>query len=1071
MTLHLTLATSDSPAVLIDRLAVDLRSDPLPPFEDELIVVHNYGVRRWVRQELAKKHGCAASLRLDFPGKFCSDIARIATGDDGGRDSRFTRDALTWRILGLLEDRATDDPNFAALERYLVDGDGRKRLALASRVATSLDDYQLYRPEALKQWEATPPDGQEAPHVRWQHALWRLLCDTGAPSSTFAAWIDDAVARVERATEPFPGLPRRVSLFGLSALPPHVVRVLRAVARLVPVRVYALAPARSAWHPAAPVNPLFAAFGASVREMIAQLGEGIAWEEYPGPPPSRTTCIHVLRDDIRQGRRRGDEPGTQAPAVLDAADDSLSVHVCHSPTRELEVLRDQLFAAFAADPTLRPHDVLVLVPDTETYAPLVEAVFDVGERELPRIPHRMADRPFSRYSSIAAAALRMLQLASSRWTVPEIVELLDIAAVRRAARISDRGAKAIVQWIDDTRIRWARDGAMRKELFGLPATDSNTWRAGIDRLLMGYATGRTDDIVGGILPHAGDTVGDPDTLGAFAHWIDRLFDTLDSWRTARTLAEWRAALRDAVNELIEPDGDDEERAHTALMQAIDTLDAAASNGGYSRPLDLSVVRDWIERSLADETMTGGFLTGGMVIAALKPMRTIPFRIVAMLGLSDDAFPRTDRRAAYDLLAMERRPGDHDRRASDRQLFLDTILSVTDRLILSYVGRSARDNSERAPSVVVTELLDVMDASFTCASGPASRAITVQHHLQPFSPAYYGASGDARFFSYSHTNARASAVALQDRTAILPFVPAPLEAPSPAQRLDITLADLIECWSNPSEFFCKRVLELRLEHEDREDHEASDCEPMSLNGLERYKVDDDLVRRHLGGDRSTDIQRRRALLDGRFPSGELAGFWFDRIDAELGPFLDAVGKVSYVEPRTVDVIGPSWRISGRIDLLTEKGRLQVRPATRKSKDLVRAWITHLTLCASHAGVETTLIAADGRTHIQCVPNATELLDELVSGYRKALRAPLPVFERASYEYVRKQDDGALGHARRVYEKQQFSTGGSDSDDAYVALCWRGRDPLIDAFDDFDSYSRMLWTPLLVHMSEAALELET
>lgn len=1078
---YLTLVTSDSPTVLAERLAGDLSAAPLGPFENELIVVHNYGMRRWVRQELARRHGYAASLQLDFPGKFCRDVARQLTGDEGATDARFTPEAMTWRILDLFEEGVSANPHFAAVHRFLGDADTRKRLGLASRAATCLDDYQLYRPDVLALWEETDPADTIEPNARWQHALWVRLCATETPAGTFSRWMDRAAARLDEADIAPAGLPlpRRVSVFGVSALPLHVIRLLQGVARFVPVRVYVLAPPRASWGAEPRRNPLFAAFGGSVREMISLLGDDTACEEYPGPGGRRTTCLDQLRDDMRSGVVRGREPGMPAPVPLGAADDSLTVHVCHSPMREMEVLRDQLFAAFAADPTLRPHDVLVLVPDTTTYAPLVEAVFDVGEPELPRIPHRVADRPVTHESSLAAAMLRILRLASARWTVPEIVELLDVDAVRRAAGISDSGAQKILRWIEETRIRWGRDGAMRKETFDLPAIETNTWRAGIDRLLLGYAVGRADDVIAGVIPYAGDTVGDPQALGAFAHWLDGLFDMLDEWRSPRTLSEWRTALRDAVTTLLEPDGDDEERAHATLLRAIDTLGDAERDGRYHRVVDLGVARDWIERSFSDEMMTGGFLTGGMVVAALKPMRAIPFRVIAVLGLGNDAFPRNGRRAAYDLLGAEHRPGDQDRRADDRQLFLDMIHCATDRLILSYVGRSARDNSERAASVVLAELLDIVDGSFMHPTEPtraARDAITVQHHLQPFSHEYYGASGDTRFFSFSRVNARASAIALGDRNATAPFVSDPLPAENAAsERLELRLSDLIDCWTNPSRFFCKRVLGINLPGEDEE---SLDCEPMSINRLDSYTLGDEIVRRHLAGGRSVERERIRATLLGDLPSGKLSGFWFDHVDAGLQGFLESVGEPQFGEPRIVDVQGASWRVSGRVDQLTVNGRIEVRPATRKPKDLIRAWITHLALCASRDGVETTVFALDGTTRIPCVPDAGARLDELVAGYRAALRAPLPVFENASWSYVdrilamrasTRAMKSPLDQARSAYLASEYNDGPRrDIDDPHVALCWRGRDPFEDAFDDFDAHSRTLWCPLRAIMQEQSLE---
>ena len=1074
----LTLVTSDSPEVLGERLALDLSHAPLGPFENERIVVHNYGMRRWVRQELARRHGYAASLQLDFPGKFCRDIAKVVTGDDGATDRRFTREAMTWRILELFEQGVGANPDFEAVHRFLGDSDTRKRLGLATRAATCMDDYQLYRPDVLALWEESEPSATTPPNERWQQAIWRHLCAINVPQGTFSRWMDRAAARLNEADEKPTGLPKRVSVFGVSALPLHVVRLLQGIARFVDVRVYVLAPPRASWADGDRRNPLFDAFGDSVRETISLLGTDLTVEEHPAPEPVPGSCLGQLRDDVRTGVVRGRESGMLEPVGLDPTDDSLTVHVCHSPMREMEVLRDQLFAAFAADPKLRPHDVLVLVPDTATYAPLVEVVFDVGEPDLPQIPHRVADRPMAHESSLTTAMLRILQLAGARWTVPEIVELLDVEAVRRAAAISDSGAQKIFRWIEETRIRWGRDGAMRRSEFDLPAIETNTWRAGIDRLLMGYATGRADDVVAGVLPHAGDTVGDPATLGAFAHWIDKLFDMLDEWRAPRTLSAWRSTLRDGVTAMLEPEGDYEERAQATLLAAIDTLGDAERDGAYHRAVELGVARDWIERSLLSDLMTGGFLTGGMVVAALKPMRAIPFRVIAVLGLDNESFPRSTRRAAYDLLSVDRRQGDHDRRMDDRQLFLDTIFAASHRLILSYVGRSARDNSERAASVVLAELLDVVDASFTHPSGakrPARDAITVQHHLQPFSPAYYGANDDPRFFSYSRVNARATAVMLGDRNATATFVtdPLPAEETSTA-RLDIRLTDLIDCWINPSRFFCKNVLGIRIADEDEE---SFDCEPMKVGHLDGYKLRDEIVRRHLAGNRSVERERMHATLLGDLPSGDLSGLWFDHTNAELQSFLDSLGESRFLDPEIVEVDGPTWRITGRIDRLTHSGRMEVRPAKRRPKDLIRAWITHLVLCASRDGIETTVYATDGRTFLSCVENAAALLDELVAGYRAAWRAPLPVFEQASWRYVdrviaqttsKRPMNGPVDAARSAYYLSDYGDIPHDLNDAYIALCWRGRDPFEHALDDFETQSQVLWNPIRERMREDPLE---
>jgi len=1089
MPLQLTLVTSDSPAVLLERLALDLARAPLSPLQTEVVVVQSQGTERWVRHELARRHGCAASLEFPFPAGFCQGIARRITGEEHPFDDRFTREAMTWGVLALLENGAVDEPDCEPLRRFVQGADTRMRLGLAVRIAARFDDYQLYRPDVLLGWERGDAGDETPPHVRWQMSLWRQLCAGDTLPLHLARWFTDSLEELERCTTAPANLPPRVSVFGVSTLPPIFAKLLRALAHFIPVRAYILAPACTAQNGAAPANPLALAFGTAARELVTLFGDDVAHEAHPSSAPrAPLTALATLQDDLRLGVIRTPDAGQAPPVAIAPDDDSLTVHVCHSPMREVEVLRDQLLAALAADPTLRPHDILVLVPDVATYAPFVEAVFGVGEQELPRIPYRVADRTIAHESSLADAALRILALAGARWTVPEIIGLLDVPAVRRAAVLDEGAPERILRWIEETRIRWGRDGAMRKESFDLPALDANSWRAGMDRLLMGYAIGPENVLVSGILPYSGHTIGAPATLGAFAHWTETLFDMLDGWRAARTPGEWSDALHQAFTTLLEPDGPDEERAHATLLRALEPLRDAEARAGYQRPVDVGTVRDWLERALADDSSSAGFLSGGMTVCAFKPMRAIPFRVIAMLGLDDSAFPRRDRRAAYDLLEIEPRPGDRTLRTDDRQLFLDTLLSAGERLILSYVGRSERDNSERAASVVVAELLDVVDRSFasggTGADGKLCRArdaIVVLHRLQPFSPAYYrkndGVAESRRLFSYSRVNARGVKAIAGGAVPNPPFVATPVVATADDARLDLTLDDLIACWINPSRFFCERVLDLRLPR-DRE--AASDCEPMAVDGLTQYNVCQRILESHLAGARARALEREHAIACGELPSGLLGGLWFDRLDAGLDDLLRAVGRPAFLDPVAVQISGATWSLTGRVDGVIAGGRLQPRAAKVKPKDLVRAWVTHLALSAMRPGATSTVLAFDGRTVFAPVDDALARLDELVAGYRSAQCAPLPVFERASATYVEqdkklkngRQVKPALEAAREVFEGSDFkgsNAPSSDRDDQYVALCWRGRDPLAGGAPEFIRQSTTLWDPMWPVRTDAALEL--
>ncbi len=1116
----LTIVTSDRPSILMERLAHDLRTAPLSPLEDEIIVTQSQGMSKWIRLELARRHGCAASLRMPFPAAFCYDIlARRGTASrtrspSGALvapiDERFTREILTWRILDLLQSGITSDATFRPLSVFLADGDARAHLGLAERLAGRFDDYQLYRPDVLLGWEQGDACDSHAVHTHWQAELWRRLCEGKAPmhlARAFTTLIDD----LGRSTARDDDLPRRVSVFGVSTLPPLFVRLLHALAHLIPVRVYVTAPPRDTWRPSGENgrhagHPLFEAFGTQSRAFLESLAiADSTWEEhYPRDAAIANVSarsLSTLQQDMRVGRPGDMPPGADRP-VLPAADDSIRIHRCHSPLREMEVLRDQLLAALAADPALRPHDILVLVPDISAYAPFIEAVFGVTESGLPPLPFHIADRSFIDEHSIADTVLRILSLVDSRLTSAEVLALLDVPAIRLAASLDDHAPPLVHRWVSDTRIRWGVDGADRAQRFDVPVVEANTWRAGLDRLLMGYAAGPVQDLVAGVLPEAGALAGDAMTLGAFTDWADRLFATLDNWRIPRPLDDWRQALLAGVDEFFTAADDDEANALQAVRQQIETLGRMQLVSGGERAVDVGVIRDWLQHALDDQGFGSGFLVGGITFCALKPMRSIPFKVIAVAGLDDASFPRRDRRAAFDLMEIAPRAGDRNLREDDRQLFLDILFAAQQQLILSHVGRSITDNKERAMSVVLAQLLDHLDSRFrtgeieptTGKEKPARDRIVVEHRLQPFSPAYFAQDADAdpRLFSFSRDNADALAASRTGRGEPAPFVPAEmlaaptgprsrgtkLAAEDEPERFEISLTDLTNCWKNPSRFFCERALDLKLPYNDDDDVEQDDAEPVTVDGLTRWAMHDEMLRLHLAGTRDPELELRRATARGTLPPHALAHAWFAKLDAEMDDMLQTLPSFTPVEPRLVAVAGDGWEITGRLDLLTTDGRVAVHATTMKPKYLLRAWIAHLLLNAASGDDLPPRVSfvycSDTAFRFPPVPNARELLDALVLGYRQALAAPLPVFEKASYamwEQVWKLRAGSkskkepLACARSAYESTDKPWDGGktfgDDHDAYVALVWRGRRPLDEESEEFARLSETLWRACFEH----------
>ncbi len=1121
--MSLSIHPSNRLEVLVEHLASTFSADPLPAFENEIIVVQSRGMARWLTLQLANRSGLAANLNLPFPATFCRQLAEQLTTEpeagpaiDGTGASPYDREPLTWRLFAHLRD-VTDDPETsdppessmaggASPADYLEeDPDQIKRYQLSSRLAGLFEGYQLFRPRMLLDWEAA---GESAATASWQSKLWRSIVADAAPDHHLARRSIEVLDVLTRSGQPPTGLPRRLSVFGASTLPPIVLEILVALARFIPVRIYLLSPTyhfwgelrsereaarlrqrkrRSADDPTAEEDhleaghPLLAAFGRQGRDFFNLLQEadteGAAWTELEVVDPGDGNLLHTLQSDVLHLVDRGG-PETP-PKAIDAGDDSLTVHACHSPMREMEVLRDRLLAAFDGDPELQPSDVLVMVPRIGDYAPYIEAAFSAGTEGTTLLPLTIADRDAGDERPAADAILRLLSLVGSRLTPSAVLDLLDVAPVRRAFGIASAEVSALRLWVRDIRIRWGMDGEQRAADFEVPDLGANTWRAGIDRLLMGYATGNDDRLFAGVAPSAGATAGNVELLGRLAAFVETIFSHLRRLRDPRPAEAWAADLRIALADVYRAATEEEDSALEWVLGVLEELHQAA----VTEPLSRQVVLAHLKRRLATEGSGSGFLDGRITFCALKPMRNLPFKVICVAGLTEGAFPRRDPRLGFDLMSTTPSPGDRSLAEDDRYLFLETLLAAGSHLILTYEGRSQKDNSPRAPSAVISELLAYLDRAFVTRDGrPARQQVLVDHRLHSWSSDYFETASDPRLFSYSRESLQLARCDRR-RSAAMPFLadgsPDQEDADdTEADELTIELPELIDLWVNPSRHYCRKVLRLAL----GERLESHDAEPFDVDFLDRYQISQWLLERRLREkpDQATAHGEELELLRarGELPLAGLGDAHYRRLARRVDEFAMTLPRHPAREPILIELTGDDWRLSGRLEELTDAGALRFRCANLKPKDLVRAWVSHLVFAIwqehhpSDLPLLTHLAGIDRAVNFRAVDDAHRILESLLRGYRAGLKRPLPVFENASYTFARRirqssrrskttPEEAARQAFRGSSGKLKQSSPG-DLADPYIALCSRDRDPLSE--EGFARWSKTLWSPLLDHAEE-------
>jgi exodeoxyribonuclease V gamma subunit len=1138
------------PETLRDLVRDWMRRHPLAPLEDECILVQSNGVAQWLRLALAQDpsqggHGIAAALQVQLPMRFVWQAYRAVLGADAvPRTSALDAEPLTWRLMRLLPG-LLQDPTFAPLQRFLAqDEDLRKRHQLAERLADLLDQYQVYRADWLAQWSdsAHLADVQDSfTHGRqgvkpvpaeqaWQPRLWRALRDdvgVGAAAGSRAEVHQRFMAAAQAWQGPRPArLPRRVIVFGLSALPQQTLEALAALGRWCQVLMCVHNPCRHDWSHTVPdrdllraahhrqrrragsegliredqlhqhAHPLLAAWGRQGRDFIRLLDAHDDLQSYAGrfaaigqrvdcfdenTDPAHPTLLHQLQDDVLDLRPLA-ETRQQQRVLNPQADRSLRFHVTHGALREVEVLHDQLLSAFAADATLRPRDVLVMVPDIPAYAPLVQAVFGLhragsavdGERSaardpasdaqdrLRRIPFSVTDRSARHQEPLSVALEALLGLPQSRLGASEVQDLLQVPALRRRFGIDEAQLPQLQAWIAQTGIRWGLHAEHRATL-GLPdGLDHNTWVLGLQRLLLGYAVG-AGPAWQGLEPV--DEVGGLDAalLGPLARLVQAL---QQHWRTLATPArpgEWGERLRALLQDFFLPDGGAEalllQRLESTLQGWLQTCEAAA----LDEPLPLSVVREHWLAQMESTGLGSPFFGGGVTFATLMPMRAIPFRFVALLGMNDGDYPRSRVAPDFDLMAQDPRPGDRSRREDDRYLFLEALLSARQHLHISWAGRSLHDNDERPPSVLVAQLRDHLAAAWRLAgdarpaaeAGPALlRALTVEHPLQPFSPAYFADGGPTELFSHAREwrqalMARATGVAGAPASAPPPaLTPLP---PLPPLTLDtpLTLRELAAFLKDPIGQFFEQRLGVYFA---RDSEETPDHEPFALNGLENWQLQDELIRAQRAAleageppeaalepgldrlERSGALparafgqQVRKALAE---PMTKLFADWAEQLQAwpEEAPDEPVVWSNATLE--VADQLASLRRNAqgARCRLVLESSGV-IKDGRYRTDKLAAAWVAHLAGHLNGEALTTVVVSKAGTATFSPLglPQAEQAWGDLLAAWQEGMTRPLPFVQACSDAWwlsqLKEGADSAKPRdaARQAYEHREPEHG--------------------------------------------------
>jgi len=1091
--------------LLLEELGDVLTAPRQSLFQPEVIVVQSQGMERWLSMGLAERFGVWGNAVHPFPRAFIQALGQRVVGAVDAA-AQFTREAMALHLALILAD-LPDDSRLLPMHQYLAARPGLEaRLRLAEQLADAFDQTQIYRPDWCLDWAK-----EVANETDFRPLLFRLLM-ARIGEHHFPAEVARLAGLLGRKNFDASVLPERVCLFGVATLPPAFMQVFAALAQQVPVHWFLLAAsreyvgaergrrelarARSAAGNQSAIatddfererisqQPLLASYGRIMRDVGLLLERDceyveIATRDFVEPDPS--SILATVQADLCALRRRGSS--AEVPKLrLSVSDRSLQIHACHGPRRELEVLRQLLLDAFERDPTMRPEDVIVLLRDVEIYAPLVDAVF-ASERGLPgHIPYRLSDRNLGATNPIAEAVAVLLESAQLRLSATELLRLLELGPIAARFGFGLEQRSKIRKWMQELHVTWGVDMADRLQV-GAKGQPEHTLRWGLSRLLLGVTMVSNTPKRWHALAPIDNEGDDAELAGALVESAESLFTWRERFARPCSFGDWHKTIGDATTQLFKVEATDAWQL-ADLLQTSAALASEAERAKFIELVPAAVVARRIRAHYESTRSSQALLVSGVTFCAMLPMRGIPARIVAMVGLDDGSFPRAAMSSSFDDVARSpSRPGDRVGRDEDRHLFLETLLAARERLIITYRGRNPRDDSLLPRSVVVDELLAVIDESFTVGDGAgeqASERLIVFHPLHAHSARYFDGS-DARLVLRDEGQFLA-ALALERSSFALEV--GMCEALTKVTQTELELSALERFWLAPAEYFFRNRVGAEVESAQPS---IEPFDPTELDSLERYQL---------------VVAQWQAVCQGRDEVDTLAE-WTAR---GLRPF-DNLGRVVHDEQLALTrqihafmrnlgaadagrLLGLSSTVAGTelravLADIHDIGRVDWSPARISARHRLVAWLRHLLMAVSGQGSVSWLLRLGEKSDRGLVverllplapATAESMLEKLVRGFEVGQRAPLAFFPQISWNYAQRLYRGESSASNLGRAIREFGDPLSDEEDEFRkpvgprgVMRQYGADPPlteawskrfgIDGFPEFVQLSEMVFRPYL------------
>lgn len=985
------LGISNSLNSLVERLSERL-SHTKSVFQPNYIVTQTAGMNLWLRQQLAQKLGIAANIQFLKP----NDAIHLLFKKLSGRylfQAISTHD-LNWIIFDILDEedfknkfpRIAEYYNQPALEGEI------KRMALAEKIADLFDQYQIYRAPEIDRWNENEDweilkGVHNEPDQVWQKHIWNRAREIAAENFSDKTYIGKHILNALENPEAVEKLQQQVPaiyFFGLSLITDYHLQIIHNVSDYIRIEFLFQNPAPwKYWYEdrsekivdflkyikkydeteEAEGNPLLTSWGQLTQntfKMFFKDDDTLNTLEAIGVvEPETDSLLHHIQNSIFNNEKEEIHFSENQ-----LSDGSVTINSCYSPTREVEVLYNYLVHLVdQKKENLSARDIIVMVSDIDLYGSYIKAVFDNAPY---RFNYTIADESYVVSDTISNALLSILSLGEQQFTSEKVISLLEFSSIRKRFQLEN--TDLIRRIVDAANIRFGFSGNREHD------TDYVSWEYGLDRIMYGltmhggaeFGSGETSfypiDLAEGF---------DMFTIVRFVHFVRSLKNNIQSRSQTRTITDWVNYVEQTLTVFIGEIDENQDEDYIQLQNQLEQYNSLDTF--YHKKVDYEVFKYNFLPTLSGARRSSNFASYGITFCSLIPMRSIPFKVVALLGMDLGKFPRIGRPVSFDLIEKQKQTGDRDLKGNDKQLFLDTLLSAQNYFYLSYVGQSSKNNESIPPSALVDELVEFIAANSDNTDDVRKHFVT-KHPLHGFSKKYNTHEYPELYSYLLNNNSEDIRTSGNNQEQAFDFDEIPLDS-------------LISFLRNPVKGYYQRVLNC---YYDSDETSLEEVEKFGLNKLEEWNFKDMIIR-NLEENSEEFIDRHKKL--GNLPLKNMAGIKMKRIFEDIDGARSAYEVCCEgleKEQFDINLSLKSSIITGKIDHVFGEKLVRFSVSSKFQDKLMAAYIEFLLLRASGHTKTLHFIDKAGSIYVSKEISADEA--------RKLLEFSLDAFRDGHYELL-------------------------------------------------------------------------